>query len=83
MNSAGFSLRVVVEKWFAATPVRVTRFKRTRISQSRFVRVETRSPSSPVSILFFKHEDGAWRVFPPDARRLTMHSREAITDVCN
>ena len=72
MKSAEICLRSVVEKWFAAAPVRVTRFKWSGIVHSRSVRVEARASSKAFSIVFFKHEDGAWRVFPPDARRLAM-----------
>jgi hypothetical protein len=72
MKSAEICLRSVVEKWFAAAPVRVTRFKWSGIGQSRSVRVEARASSKAFSIVFFKHEDGAWRVFPPDGRRPAM-----------
>jgi hypothetical protein len=72
MKSAEICLRSVVEKWFATAPVRVTRFKWNGIVHSRSVRVEARASSKAFSIVFFKHEDGAWRVFPPDARRPAM-----------
>ena len=72
MKRAEICLRSVVEKWFAAAPVRVTRFKWSGMGDSRSVRVEARSSSKAFSIVFFKHEDGAWRVFPPDGRRPAM-----------
>jgi hypothetical protein len=72
MKSAEICLRSVVEKWFATAPVRVTRFKWSGMGDSRSVRVEARSSSKAFSIVFFKHEDGAWRVFPPDGRRPAM-----------
>jgi len=72
MKSAEICLRSAVEKWFAAAPVRVTRFKWSGIGHSRSVRVEARASSKAFSIVFFKHEDGAWRVFPPDGRRPAM-----------
>ena len=72
MKSAEICLRSVVEKWFATAPVRVTRFKWSGIVHSRSVRVEARASSKVFSIVFFKHEDGAWRVFPPDGRRPAM-----------
>jgi len=76
MKSAEICLRSVVEKWFAAAPVRVTRFKWSGMGDSRSVRVEARSSSKAFSIVFFKHEDGAWRVFPPDRRRPAMRLYE-------
>jgi hypothetical protein len=72
MKSAEICLRSVVEKWFATAPIRVTRFKWSGMGHSRSVRVEARSSSKALSIVFFKHEDGAWRVFPPDGRRPAM-----------
>ena len=72
MKSAEICLRSVVEKWFATAPVRVTRFNWSGIVHSRSVRVEARASSKVFSIVFFKHEDGAWRVFPPDGRRPAM-----------
>jgi hypothetical protein len=72
MKSAEICLRSVVEKWFSAAPVRVARFKWSGMGHSRCVRVEAHSSSKDFSIVFFKHEDGAWRVFPPDGRRAAM-----------
>jgi len=72
MKSAEICLRSAVEKWFATAPVRITRFKWSGVGQSRSVRVEARFSSRALSIVFFKHEDGAWRVFPPDGRRPAM-----------
>lgn len=63
-----YSLREQVEKWLApgpSTPVRVTEFSRTRQSGSRYVRVETALPGGLRALLFFRHDDGCWCVFPP------------------
>jgi hypothetical protein len=68
MNMQQQSLRELVEKWLAptpATPFRVTRFSRTRDSNRRYVCVEVARPACLVAIMFFRHADGAWRVFPP------------------
>jgi len=43
----------------------VTRFSRTRDSNRRYVCVEVARPACSVAIMFFRHADGAWRVFPP------------------
>jgi hypothetical protein len=71
------SLRLLVEKWLmptSATPVRVTQFSRTRPHGRRYVRVEATWLEGPVALFFFQHDDGAWRVFPPETRRLTIRA---------
>lgn len=78
MNVAETSLRMLVEKWLAlgtATPVRVTRFGRTRLNRMRCVCVEALRPEGLVAIFFFRHRDGAWRIFPPESERLAMRIR--------
>ncbi|SDI33567.1 hypothetical protein [Paraburkholderia phenazinium] len=76
MKSGEQSLRWLVEKWLApvATPVHVTRARRTPASQTRSVRVETIRKDGPVAIFFFQHDDGAWCVFPPAIARLTIRA---------
>nr|WP_082855234.1 hypothetical protein [Paraburkholderia phytofirmans] len=69
MKAAENSLRSLVEKWLipnSVMPVRVTRFGRTGVSRSRYVCVEALQPKGPVALFFFRHDDGSWRVFPPD-----------------
>jgi hypothetical protein len=61
------SLRRLVEKWLAPTlakPVRITRFSRIA-NQRRYICVEAVRPTDMLVIFFFRHDDGAWRVFPP------------------
>ncbi|MCG5077092.1 hypothetical protein [Paraburkholderia tagetis] len=75
MASAENSLRLLVEKWLAptpATPVRVTRFTRTRSKRRRYVRVEAVGPAGSLAIFFFRHDDGTWRVFPAESERAAM-----------
>jgi hypothetical protein len=82
MHRAENSLRSLIEKWLAptpATPVRVTRFSRTRSDQRHYVCVESVRESGPLAIFFFRHGDGTWRVFPPEANRPTM----SIAFVCS
>jgi hypothetical protein len=70
MNTSQRSLRLLVEKWLAPTPampVRVTRFSRTSANPRRYVRVEALRPAGLLTILFFRHDDGSWCVFPPSA----------------
>lgn len=66
------SLRSQVDKWLApelSTPVHITEFSRTRVGGIRYVCVETSFPRGPRAMLFFRHDDGRWRVYPPAARR--------------
>ncbi|MEX3935166.1 hypothetical protein AB4Y32_25805 [Paraburkholderia phymatum] len=68
MNTHQHSLRDLVEKWLSptpTTPVRVTRFSRTRDGNRRYVCIEVARPACSVAIVFFRHDDGSWRVFPP------------------
>jgi hypothetical protein len=66
------SLRTQVEKWLApglSAPVRVTEFSRTRVGRRRYVCVETAMPRGLRALLFFRHDDGCWCVFPPASDR--------------
>jgi hypothetical protein len=71
------SLRLLVEKWLTptlATPIRVIRFSRTRPNRKRYVCVEALRPGGSVTLFFFRHDDGTWRVFPPETGRLTIRA---------
>lgn len=71
------SLRALVEKWLgsdSARPIRVARVGRSREMPWRHVRVETVRRSAPFEIVFFRHADGSWCVFPPEAKRPAMSS---------
>ena len=64
------SLRYQVEKWLAPAPtsaVHVTEFGRTRWGRTRYVCVETSSPTGLRVLFFFRHDDSTWHVFPPAA----------------
>ena len=68
------SLRSQVEKWLASapgSPPRVTRFGRTP-NGVRFVCIEGLRLAGPMTIAFFYHQRGVWRVFPPGAYPLGM-----------
>ncbi|WP_321928698.1 hypothetical protein [Paraburkholderia guartelaensis] len=75
MKTAERSLRLLVEKWIGTSPERrprVTGFGYCRQRAWRYVRVEAANSSGVLSILFFRHEDGSWCVFPPERRRPAM-----------
>lgn len=62
------SLRCVVEKWFgrgADEAVHVSRVQPVRRNRHRCVRVCLARPAQPVTIFFFRHDDGNWSVVPP------------------
>jgi len=72
------SLHLLVEKWLTphrSTPIRVTRFGAARSNGRRYVLVEVLRPEGAVALFFFRHDDGAWRVFPPESGRLTLCSQ--------
>jgi hypothetical protein len=75
MGTVDKSLRSLVEKWFGAIPampVRVTRFGSSPSNQRRYVCVEALRPAGLLAIFFFRHDDGAWCVFPPVVKRPEM-----------
>lgn len=70
------SLHWIVDKWLAPTPAmpaRVTCIRRTGSRRGRVVCVETSRPGGVLSIVFFRHDDGSWNVFPPAAERPAMN----------
>ncbi|RKE36356.1 hypothetical protein B0G76_2527 [Paraburkholderia sp. BL23I1N1] len=74
MNKLARPLRVQIDKRLTpvpATPVRVTRL-RAGPGGTRCVRVDALRREGAVALLFFRHDDGAWRVFPPDVQRPAM-----------
>lgn len=74
MSLSGTSLRAVVEKWVGATNgMRVTQFRHSRGEQYRFVCVEGASDRSLIALIFFRHDDGSWCVFPPERKRPAMN----------
>jgi hypothetical protein len=55
-----------------AMPTRVTAFRTGNVRHGRCARVEASRAADVVEILFFQHEDGSWRVFPPEPLRPVM-----------
>ena len=77
------SLRVLVEKWLGAVVaghLHVHSIHRIRAGRHRCVCIEverasgsaSRSASSPFTLFFFRHNDGAWHVYPAEAVRPAM-----------
>lgn len=77
MNNSTSSLHRLVDKWLGptpATPARVVRMNRKGANPTRCVCVEVQRPSGLLSVLFFRHEDGSWCVFPPTSNRPSMNA---------
>ena len=72
MTNGGKSLRLMVEHWLVADPangVRVTEFRNRPSKQECYVCIETLRGENPVSMFFFRHQDGTWRIYPPSRER--------------
>lgn len=75
MGTSGKTLHWAVDKWLAPTaamPARVVGLGREATRRRRCVRVEAVRPGGLLSILFFRHDDGSWNVFPPMEPRPAM-----------
>lgn len=67
-RSSERSLRPMVRKWLPlaeGVPARVTAFGRMRRGKVRYVSVAVERAGELLSIVFFRHRDGSWCVFPP------------------
>jgi hypothetical protein len=76
------SLRVLVDKWIGpGVPMtaRVMEFSRTRSDRRRYVRVGTFRRDECFAIVFFRHDDGSWNVFPPGTDMPTMRACRLAT----
>lgn len=72
------SLHAVVDKWLAPSPARpVGRVLHGRMAgnRARYVRVEAIRAGEGNAMMFFKHDDGSWQVFPPAATRMMMSAQ--------
>ncbi|SIT35048.1 conserved hypothetical protein [Paraburkholderia ribeironis] len=77
MKDDTFSLRRQVEKWFgSAQPIsiRVLRVPGNMGAMSGYKCVCVSQPSGPCVIVFFRHGDKSWRVYPPPTARPTLNA---------
>ena len=75
MSSRERSLRNVVESWLGSEPenrLRITRVSRSRRRLWRYVCVESVRGDGAMALIFFRHDDGSWCVFPPAPTRPVM-----------
>jgi hypothetical protein len=77
MDSSGSSLRSLIDKWIELAPstsTRVVRISRLDARNARCVCIEVKHASGPLSLMFFRHGDGSWCVFPPATGGPTLNS---------
>ncbi len=73
MASAGKSLRTMVQDWLAPDPTRGFRVSHYgRSIRGRYVCVVAVKRVDPMVMLFYRHRDGKWYVFPPEPERPAM-----------
>ena len=68
MDGTRKSLRAVADKWLALLPdatVHVTRLAHGQKWHRQCVYVRVACTSGEVGMFFFRHDDGAWYIFPP------------------
>lgn len=76
MGSGEKCLRRLVGKWFGPSGVmtlRVVEFGRTPTDRRRYVRIGEARVDGALTIVFFRHDDGSWNVFPATRRTPAMH----------
>lgn len=74
MASAATSLRLLVKRLLASefiAKVRVTWSRIRRSARARDAYAETFNVAGQVAMLFFRHQDGTWRPYPPSPERPT------------
>ncbi|MBC8746483.1 hypothetical protein OKW43_007302 [Paraburkholderia sp. WC7.3g] len=70
------SLRSLIDKWIAptaTTSVHITRCTFANSGQTKCVLARSSAAENAFAIFFFRHDDGAWRVFPPPPRKPERH----------
>jgi hypothetical protein len=74
MSEQGKSLRFLMHDWLGrAGNIQISRAARSRAMPWRAVRIEVIVPSTAFAIVFFRHDDGSWRVYPPTSPSLAMN----------
>lgn len=66
------SLRSQIKKWLSPANTGAVRLTRHESTIGQCVRAELVSAPRSQTLFFFKHPDGAWRVFPPRPAQPTM-----------
>jgi hypothetical protein len=77
MKDDTFSLRKQIEKWFGLaqpTSIHISRVPGTMGATTGYKCVSVSRISRPYVIVFFRHGDGSWRVYPPPMARPTLNA---------
>ena len=68
MKKQTTSLRFHVHDWLGSVDnLRVSRPARSKDMPCRAVRIEVTRAAAEIAIVFFRHRDGSWCVYPPSA----------------
>ncbi|MDR5795096.1 hypothetical protein QCE49_17125 [Caballeronia sp. LZ008] len=74
MSEQRKSLRFLMHDWLGrAGNIRISRAARSRAMPWRAVRIEIMVASEAFAIVFFRHDDGSWCVYPPTSPSLAMN----------
>ena len=77
MGTGEKSLRSLIDKWLGsneAMTMRVIQFSRMPADRRRYVRVSASRSQGSLTIVFFRHDDGSWNVFPPKSTAPAMRA---------
>ena len=77
MASPTSSLRLMAKRLLAsefAAKVGFTGFRRKRAARARNAYAGTFNVAGQVAMLFFRHQDGTWRPYPPSVERPAMRT---------
>ncbi|TDN70029.1 hypothetical protein B0G77_3476 [Paraburkholderia sp. BL10I2N1] len=81
MSLSEKSLRNLIDKWLAPTPASPVHLTRSRLSNTAsgearcvFARSSRLTGTVPLEIMFFRHDDGRWYVYPPATKRPSMRT---------
>ena len=76
MKNDDHSLRAQIEKWFGVdreASIHISRAAWMLTGGPNYRCVRVSRPSSPHAIVFFRHRDGYWRVYPPPVSQPTLN----------
>ncbi|CAE6867643.1 hypothetical protein R75465_08070 [Paraburkholderia aspalathi] len=77
MGTGEKSLRSLIDKWLGskdAMTIHVLEFSRMPADRRRYVRVGASQLQGTLAIVFFRHDDGSWNVFPPKSTAPAMRA---------
>jgi len=70
MNASRKSLSMQIHKWFGSACTKTIHITRTSLPNGwrvRCVTVRATQPDNSIVVAFFRHGDGSWQVYPPQA----------------